>query len=104
MEGFLKVDPAKLISAADEFNTTGGQVRSLTDQMIGIVDSLNTIWEGDAAMAYTQKFHQLDDDIERIHKMIQEHVKDLQEMAQQYTTAEMTNLDTGNSLTGDIIS
>ena len=104
MEGFLKVDPAKLISAAEEFNGTGGQVRSLTDQMITIVDSLKTVWEGEAATAYNQKFHQLDDDIERIHKMIQEHVKDLQEMAQQYITAENANMDTGNSLAGDIIS
>ena len=104
MEGFLKVDPAKLISTAEEFNGTGGQLRSLTDEMITIVDSLNSVWEGEAATAYNQKFHQLDDDIERIHKMIQEHVKDLQEMAQEFIKANNANIDTANSLAGDIIS
>ena len=104
MEGIIKVDPSRLISASEEFNGTGGQIRSLTDQMVAIVDSLNGVWEGEAANAFNQKFHQLDDDIARIHKMIQEHVKDLQDMAQQYMTAESANLDTGNSLAGDIIS
>ncbi len=104
MEGILKVDPQKLISTADEFNTTGGQVRTLTEQMITIVDSLKATWEGEAATAYSTKFHQLEDDMEKMHRMIDEHVKDLNEMAQQYITAENTNMDTGNSLAGDVIS
>lgn len=104
MEGILKVDPQKLISTADEFNTTGGQVHTLTEQMITIVDSLKSTWEGDASTAYSTKFHQLEDDMEKMHRMIDEHVKDLNEMAQQYITAENTNMDTGNSLAGDVIS
>jgi len=104
MEGILKVTPEKLISTSDEFNTTGGQIRTLTQNMVSMVDSLKASWEGEAATAYSQKFHQLEDDMEKMHRMINEHVKDLQEMARQYQMAENDNVQTGSSLAGDVIS
>lgn len=104
MDGIIKVDPQKLISTSEEFSTTGNQVKTLTDNMITIIDSLKSVWEGEAATTYNTKFHQLQDDMDKMHRMIQEHVKDLIEMAQQYITAENTNIDTGNSLAGDVIS
>lgn len=104
MEGTLRVDPQKLISTADEFRTTGGQVRSMTDRMLSIVDSLKSVWEGDAATTYNTKFHQLEDDMNRMYRMIDEHVKDLNEMAQRYMEAENSNNEAGNSLAGDVIS
>lgn len=104
MDGILKVTPEKLISTADEFNQTGTQVRNLTQAMIELVDSMKATWEGDAATAYHTKFHQLEDDMEKMHSMIQEHVKDLQEMAQRYQEAESANAEAGSNLAGDIIS
>ena len=104
MEGILKVDPQKLISTANEFNATGATVRGLTEQMISIIDSLRSVWEGDAATTYNTKFHQLDDDMQKMHRMIEEHVKDLNEMATQYINAENANIDTGSALAGDVIS
>lgn len=104
MEGILKVTPEKLISTADEFQTTGGQIKTLTQDMIAMVDSLKSTWEGEASTAYSQKFHQLEDDMTRMHRMIDEHVKDLNEMARQYQAAENANMETSNSLQGDIIS
>lgn len=104
MEGILKVTPEKLMSTADEFNTTGGQIRALTQEMIAVIDSLKASWEGEAATAYSTKFHQLEDDMEKMHRMIDEHVKDLNEMARQYQSAESINVETSGSLAGDIIS
>lgn len=104
MEGIIKVTPEKLISTAEEFNNVNSQVRNLTQQMIQTVDSLKSAWEGEAATAYNTKFHQLDDDMERMHSMINEHVTDLKEMARQYQTAEQANAEIGNSLAGDVIS
>lgn len=104
MNGIIKVDPQKLISTAEEFSGTGNQVKTLSDNMISITDSLKTAWEGEAANTYNTKFHQLQDDMEKMHRMIQEHVRDLTEMAQQYIAAENANIDTGNSLAGDVIS
>lgn len=104
MEGIIKVTPEKLISTAEEFNTANTQVRNLTQQMIQTVDSLKSAWEGEAATAYNTKFHQLEDDMERMHSMINEHVTDLKEMARQYQTAEQANAEIGNTLAGDVIS
>ncbi len=104
MDGIIKVDPQKLISTADEFNGTGNQVKSLTDNMVSIIDSLRSVWEGEAATTYNTKFHQLQDDMDKMYRMIQEHVKDLNEMAQQYITAENANIEIGSSLAGDVIS
>ena len=104
MDGIIKVDPQKLISTSEEFGQTGNQVKTLTDNMITIIDSMKPVWEGEAATTYNTKFHQLQDDMDKMNRMIQEHVKDLIDMAQQYITAENTNIDTGNSLAGDVIS
>ncbi len=104
MDGILKVTPEKLISTSEEFNATGVQVRNLTQEMIALVDSLKGSWEGEAATAYSTKFHQLEDDMEKMHRMIEEHVKDLQEMAQKYQNAEMVNTEAGNALAGDVIN
>lgn len=104
MEGILKVTPEKLIGTSEEFNSTGGQIRTLTQNMVSMVDSLKSSWEGEAATSYSQKFHQLEDDMEKMHRMINEHVKDLQEMARQYQMAEKDNIQTGSSLAGDVIS
>ena len=104
MEGIIKVTPEKLISTADEFNTANTQVRNLTQRMVQTVDSLKNVWEGEAATAYNTKFHQLDNDIELLHNMINEHVTDLKEMARQYQAAEQANIEIGNELAGDVIS
>lgn len=88
MNGILKVTPEKLISASTEFGNCSSVVKGLTNQMVTIVDGLNGIWTGEAANAYKNKFHQLDDDIERMNRRIQEHVTDLSEMARVYQQAE----------------
>ncbi|GFI19440.1 protein YukE [Lachnospiraceae bacterium] len=104
MEGILKVTPEKLISTAQEFQQSGSRIRNLTQEMVNMVDSLKSAWEGEAATAYGTKFHQLDDDMEKMHRMIEEHVKDLNEMARQYQLAETTNMESANALAGDVIS
>lgn len=102
--GTLRVSPEKLQSTASSFEGTGSTVQSLTQQMTSIVTSLSgQVWSGEAATAYVNKFNGLQDDMDRIYKMIQEHSTDLIEMAQQYITAESANADMANSLSSDVI-
>ena len=56
-----------------------------------------------AANAYKRKFKQLDDDIAKLVKMINEHATDLNEMAREYEAAENQNTNASNSLSGDVI-
>ena len=105
MQGTLKVDTAKLQSAASAFSTTAGTIRNLTNSMTETVNSLTgEVWSGDAREKYTSKFNGLQDDINRMISMINEHVKDLQEMAREYESAESANVSTAESLLSDVIS
>lgn len=103
MEGTLRVTPEQLESTANEFASKGTTVGNLTTQMTQLVEGLSSIWEGEAATAYTAKFRQLDDDIQKIIRMIQEHSNDLNEMARVYREAETTNQDEIEGLSGDVI-
>jgi WXG100 family type VII secretion target len=103
MEGILKVTPEKLISTSSEFSQKGTAVSNLTTEMTSLVTGLSSVWLGDAASAYTQKFKGLDSDIQKLNKMIQEHSKDLSEMAKVYTQAEKASVDEINTLSSSVI-
>lgn len=104
MTGNILVTPEKLISTSQEFSSTASQVQSVTQQMLQIVRSMNSVWSGEASTAYTTKFNSLEDDMTSMYKMITEHSQDLQEMARNYQQAETANIETSNSLQSDIIS
>ena len=59
MEGILKVTPEKLIQTSGEFATTGNQMKSLTSEMMSLVQGMKGIWQGEAANAYGNKFQSL---------------------------------------------
>lgn len=103
MEGTLKVTPEQLETAAGEFSSKGTVVGNLTSQMTQLVEGLASVWEGEAATSYTTKFRQLDDDIQKMIRMIQEHADDLNEMARVYRDAETANQDEIAGLAGDVI-
>ena len=104
MTGNLLVTPEKLISTAQEFSSCGSQVNSITQQMLQIVRSMNTLWSGEANTAYATKFNALEDDMTKINRMISEHATDLQEMARNYQQAEALNVETASALQQDVIS
>lgn len=103
MDGILKVTPEKLTSTAGTFQTQGNQMSNLTNQMMQLVTGLNSVWTGEAATAYTNKFKQLQDDMQKMKKMIDEHVTDLNEMARKYQEAERANAELASGLSGDVI-
>ena len=104
MTGTLKVSTAKLTSTANSFNSTGQQIKNITSQMTSLVNALSgSVWSGDAASAYKKKFSELQDDINRMAKMVNEHVTDLNNMAREYERAESENINLSNTLSGDVI-
>ncbi len=104
MEGILKVTPEKLIQTSGEFATTGGQMKNLTGEMMSLVQGMKGMWQGEAANAYGNKFNSLQADMDKLCRMVQEHVSDLQEMAGHYQTAEAGNAEQGGSLNANIIA
>ena len=104
MTGTIKVTPEKLLSTSQDFSTEGNTINSLTSEMINRACELSSAWEGEAAQSYITKFKSLESDIQVINRMIQEHVNDLQEMANLYTTAEQSNMDDAMALSSAILS
>ena len=99
----LKVTPQELISASVEFSNHNSKMYNLLNQMIQSVTAMKGAWLGDAATSYVNKFSQLQDDITRLNKLIQEHVTDLADIAQAYMQAEQQNQDQAASLPTDVI-
>ena len=103
MEGILRVTPEQLEAASGEFSAKGTQIGSLTAQMTQTVESLGGVWEGEAALAYANRFRHLDEDIRKMVRMVQEHAADLNEMARVYREAETVNQEEIAALSGDVI-
>ena len=102
MEGTLLVTPEKLQETAGKFGSKATQVQALHSDMLNKVRSLN--WEGEAATAYKTKFGALKTSMDKINAMIQEHVRDLNEMASTYTSAEKAAQSAADSLPTSTLS
>lgn len=98
MEGTLLVTPEKLQSTASSFQSKASQVKALHDNMITKVNALSGSWTGEAATAYKTKFTSLQTSMDRIFAMITEHVTDLNNMAEQYISAENAAQSAANDL------
>lgn len=104
MTGTIRVAPDRLIQASQEFSTQGNTIQSLTAEMVNRITALSSAWEGDASIAYINKFKSLESDIQIMNRMIQEHVADLQQMAELYISAENANVEDASALASGIIS
>ena len=104
MSGQLLVTPEQLESTSNEFQSIGTQVASTTQQMLDVIQGLGSSWQGEASQAYLTKFQKHNEDIQQIKSMINEHVRDLQEMAGIYRKAEQTNEELSNALANDVVS
>ena len=103
MEGTIKYTPEALESAAMEFNNVMIQLRNMTSTMVDQVNGLGVKWQSEASQAYINRFNQLKDDIETLTSKVNEHVKDLNEMAERIRNAEQKNEERANALAADII-
>jgi len=104
MTGTLRVTPEELAKTSSEFGNKATTVQGITQQMLEIVNSLTSVWRGDANSAYSNKFKGLEDDMNRLYRMIQEHSQDLQEMSNLYRTAEEANVQESSGLPADAIN
>ena len=104
MEGILRVTPEDLDAAASEFSSKASAIGNLTNEMTNTVESLSSVWEGEASSSYVAKFRQLDDDIQKMIRMVQEHSNDLQAMAKAYRDTENDIISSDIAdLPGDVI-
>lgn len=104
MEATLLVTPEQLKNTSSTFSAKATQVKALHDSMIDKIGKLSASWTGTASEAYVNKFNALKTSMETIHNMIQEHVKDLNAIADQYTSAETQAAAAANDLPASTLS
>ncbi len=105
MQTALKVTPEELKNAAGSFEDTGRSVNTTTQAMLTLINEINgVVWSGEAASAYKTKFAGLSDDMNKLYSMINEHVSDLRQIADEYIKAEDANRELANTLASDVIS
>ncbi len=103
MDGLLKVTTEKLLSSSEEFGSMSSEMSALTNEMMDNVQSLSSIWQGEAAAGYRNRFGELKTDMDKLYRMVKEHSEDLWQMAEAYRTAEESNAETPNSLRTNIV-
>lgn len=103
MANIIKVSPDKLNQAASEISGIQSSITNITGTMTSIVQSMSTEWQGDASQTYIQKFTGLQDDMQRMSAMLNEHVNDLQQMAATYQQAESNAASISGGLADDVI-
>ncbi len=103
MEGTLLVAPEDLLKAAGEFQAADASVKGITAEMMNIINALKPSYTGDAANAFYTKFDGLQEDMNQIDAKINEHVNDLNEMANNYSTVEARLTEQNAALKNDYI-
>jgi WXG100 family type VII secretion target len=59
MAGQFRITPDQMRSRAGEFKTQGAQVNETITKMQGLIDALQSEWEGSAATAFASQFSSL---------------------------------------------
>lgn len=104
MTGTLRVTPEKMISTAQSFSSSAGTIQNLTSSMLSTVESLSGTYAGEAATAYYTKARGLQESINKMIRMVNEHSMDLQEMAQELQNAERAAQEAAAALQTDVIA
>ena len=84
----FKVETTKLLDTANAFQQSASNWNNTITQMIQIVNSMGCQWCGTAADTYRRRFAQHDQDRRDIQSLINEHVSDLRQIAQNYQKTE----------------
>ena len=88
MANTIRVTPERLRTSANTFSQTANSIKSTTMRMTEIVNGLSgRIWSGEAATAYKSKFSGLQDDINRLVKLVNDHSTHLNAIADEYARA-----------------
>ena len=104
MNTMLKVTPEKLIETASEFAGCEQRIRSITQEMVSIVDGFKPVWQGEAATGFSMRFYSLRDDMERLYALIRKHSEDLMSIANEYRQAESESRNMAESLATEAVS
>ena len=101
--GYVAVDPQELMAASSELTACAAKLNGILNSMLELVRSVTSFWTGEAVAAFLTKFLGLQDDMQKIVRMVQEHADDLSRIAASYLKAEQENVSDFSGLSADVI-
>ena len=84
----IKVNSTVMRDKANGFKTVSGSIKSFTGEMMNEIDSLKSVWQGEAAETLVNKFKGLSDDFEAIFATINQYADFLNQAADSYDKVE----------------
>lgn len=99
----LKVTPEVLHTKAETVSTKVSSMSTEFERMNSIVTKSSSYWVGSAGELHRNVYLEKQPDIEDIFKRLQEHVKELHEMAAVYINVENTVKEIAEALPIDVI-
>lgn len=99
----LKVTPEVLHSKAELVNTKVSTMTKEFDKMSSLISRSNSYWVGKAGEVHRKTYLEKQPDIEDIFKRLNEHVRELHQMATVYIETEKATTEVAEALPNDII-
>lgn len=100
----IKTTPAALRAKANQIGESGANIKVTTGKMFTLVESLTgNVWTGDAQLAYTNQFAELEDDAGRMHQTTLDLQTALNKIAAEYEAVEIDMQSFSQSLATEVV-
>ena len=105
MADTIRVTPKELQDKAQLMENTGNEIKNLSQNMTAkVMELTGRIWSGEAQQAYITRFKSLQEDIERLNKLITDEAQHLYTIATEYSTTEETNIAASGNMSEHVIA
>ena len=101
-EGTISVKPEELVVKASELQRKVSSIREKFSTMTSLVEKTESYWLGEAGSFYREMYQDAIKEQESVLKRLEEHPKDLLEIAQRYSDKELHLEQLANELPGDV--
>ena len=102
-EGTISVKPEELVVKASELQRKVSSIREKFSTMTSLVEKTESYWLGEAGSFYREMYEDAIKEQESVLKRLEEHPKDLLEIAQRYSDKELHLEQLANELPGDVL-
>ena len=105
MANKIKVTPEKLKQTASDFNQISLDIKRTTSQMMSLVTGIShSVWSGEAGSQFISRFRGLENDTEKMRKLVSTQVSHLNTIAQQYASTESEARQAAAALKNNVIA
>ena len=98
MNGTIRVEPAKLKTAASQIDNEAAEYKRLYEQLYTEVDAMKAAWNDASNVAFTSKVEGFRDDLENMYKLMTQYSEFLVNAANNYETTQNEIIDNAKRL------